>query len=254
MRNTTVLSTTPTLLLNILLRQRHRPLVSRPRRRSLHPTPPIIQIILSRLNILIYPLTDLQKRPLDVLPALRACLDILHHLILATPLLRLLLCHLPLVLLVGIAGDGGGGREVRLVADEDYDNIVFGDLAEVVQPGGHGVEGRAARDVEDEQGAGCAAEVGARDGFVGFLPGRVPEAQLHVLLALVLLLALDIVRRPCLGRTGGDGGVVDVVLQACWRTDWDYAGAELDADGDVVVGDEAAFTEPDGQLRLSAAC
>jgi len=36
------------------------------------------------------------------------------------------------------------------------------------------------------------------------------------------------------------------VLEARRRADGNYAGAELDADGDVVVGDEAAFAESDG--------
>lgn len=41
------------------------------------------------------------------------------------------------------------------------------------------LEGGAARDVVDEEGAGRAAEIGARDGFVGFLPGGVPQGEFH---------------------------------------------------------------------------
>jgi len=43
--------------------------------------------------------------------------------------------------------------------------------------------------------------------------------------------------------------VIDTVLEARGGSDLDYARAELDADGYVVVGDEAAFAESDRQLR-----
>lgn len=46
--------------------------------------------------------------------------------------------------------------------------------------------------------------------------------------------------------------VIDTVLEARGGSDLDYARAELDADGYVVVGDEAAFAESDRQLRTSA--
>lgn len=161
------------------------PQIDRPgtpsRTRPLYPTPPIIQIILPSLDILMDPLRHPDKSPLDIIPTLRARLDVLQHAISSTPLLGLFAGDLSLVL--RIAGcDGRGGREVRLVAHEDDDDVVLGDLAQVVEPGCHGGEGVAARDVEDEQGAGGAAEVGPCDGFVGFLSGCVPEGELHVFL------------------------------------------------------------------------
>ena len=88
-------------------------------------------------------------------------------------------------------GNETGGREVGLVADEDDDDAFLCDLAQVVQPAGDGVESGAAGDVVDEEGAGCTAEVGARDGFVGFLAGGVPEGEFHAFLV---------------GRWGGVGG------------------------------------------------
>ncbi len=66
------------------------------------------------------------------------------------------------------------------------------------------------------------------------------------MLLLRILRRRRIVRRSRLHGVG----VVDVVFEARWRSDGDYAGAELDADGDVVVGDEAAFAETDRQLGL----
>lgn len=154
------------------------PQIDRPgtstRTRPLHPTPPIIQIILPGLNILMDPLRYSDKSSLDIIPTLRARLDVLQDAIGSTPLLGLFTGDLSLVL--RIAGRDGRGRgEVGLVADEDDDDVVLGDLAQVVEPGCHGGEGVAARDVEDEQGARGSTEVGPGDGFVGFLSGCVPE-------------------------------------------------------------------------------
>ena len=42
------------------------------------------------------------------------------------------------------------------------------------------------------------------------------------------------------------------MLEARGGSDGHYAAAELDADGYVVVGDEAAFAESDGQLGVVA--
>ncbi|KAI7092162.1 hypothetical protein KC356_g138 [Hortaea werneckii] len=147
------------------------PQIDRPsttsRTRALHSAPSIIQIVLPSLDILMDPLRHPHKSPLDIIPALRARLDVLQHAIRPTPLLGLFAGDLSLVLRV--AGcDGRGRREVGLVANQDDDDVVLGDLAQVVEPGRHGGEGVAARDVEDEQGARGSAE---RDSFMCFCCG-----------------------------------------------------------------------------------
>jgi hypothetical protein len=48
--------------------------------------------------------------------------------------------------------------------------------------------------------------------------------------------------------------VVDVVLQAGWRTYGHNPRSEFDAYGDIVVGDKAAFAKADCQLLASAKC
>ena len=65
-----------------------------------------------------------------------------------------------------------------------------------------------------------------------------------MLLLIAFLLRFGIIRGGGLG--GRRRRIIDVIFQACWGSDWDYPGSELDADGDIVVGNEAAFTKPDG--------
>lgn len=77
----------------------------------------------------------------------------------------------------------------------------------------------ATGDVVDQQGAGCAAEVRLCDGAEGLLAGRVPDLELDLLAV----------------RDGND------------------AGAEFDADCNVVGGVEAAFAEADGERGFAAA-
>merc|ERR1711915_782601 len=88
------------------------PQIDRPgtstRTRPLHPTPPIIQIILPGLNILMDPLRYSDKSSLDIIPTLRARLDVLQDAIGSTPLLGLFTGDLSLVL--RIAGRDGRGR------------------------------------------------------------------------------------------------------------------------------------------------
>lgn len=98
------------------------------------------------------------------------------------------------------------------------------------------LEGGAARDVEDEEGAAGAAEIGARDGGVGFLARGVPEGELHAFLP----------PRGIVGRGGGVGGG-GVRGRGGGGADGDDARAEFHADGYVVVGGEAAFAEADRQ-------
>lgn len=78
-------------------------------------------------------------------------------------------------------------------------------------------EGVAPRDVVDQERAGGAAKVGFGDGAERLLAGCVPDLEFDLF-----------------GVVGGVAG--------------DDAGAEFDADGDVVGGVEAAFAEPDCKL------
>jgi hypothetical protein len=61
-----------------------------------------------------------------------------------------------------------------------------------------------------------------------------------LLLRCILLRLSRIVGRSRLRRRTS-GGVIDVVFEAGGRAYGDDARAEFDADGDVVVGDKAAF-------------
>lgn len=88
-------------------------------------------------------------------------------------------------------------------------------LPQLRQPGDAADEGCAPGDVIDKERTGGSAEVGLGDCPEGFLPGGVPDLELDAS-----------------GRVGGDE---------------DGPGTEFDADGDVVVGLEAAFAEADGQ-------
>lgn len=54
--------------------------------------------------------------------------------------------------------------------------------------------------------------------------------------------------RGCFRSRGGRGGVIDVVFETRRRTNGDDSGAEFDADGYVVVGNEATFAEANRQL------
>lgn len=72
---------------------------------------------------------------------------------------------------------------------------------------------------------------------------------------LLLWLCISFRIRTLRDRSSGGGcgrGIVDVVLQTSGWTDRDDPRAELDTDGHIVVRDEAAFTESDGQLEQSA--
>lgn len=226
-----------------------------PRTRSLDTGPPIIEVVFPGLDVIVYPLGDAHKGLFDVLAALCARLDVLEDAVPLGPLLGLLLCHLTLVVAVPVLPLG----EVGLVADEDDDDVGLGDLAQVVEPVGHVLEGLFAAEVEDEEGAAGAAEVGARDGFVCFLAGGVPEGQLHVLLGPLVCGSRN---TRGLGEAGGGCAAVRVRLgfrgrgrgrEGVWGTDGDDAGAELDADCHVVVRGEAAFAEADGEGGFAAA-
>src|SRR5436190_17621916 len=83
---------------------------------ALHTAPPIGQIISPCLDILVYPLRDLQKRPLDSFPALGARLYILHHAFPPAPFLCLLPRHLAPVPALCVCALGG---EIALVPDEN---------------------------------------------------------------------------------------------------------------------------------------
>ncbi|KUI58748.1 hypothetical protein VP1G_11036 [Cytospora mali] len=121
---------------------------------ALDTRPPVIEVILAGLYVLIYPLRDGQEGLLDVLAGLGAGLDVAQDAVLPRPGRGLL--GGDLALLVG---------QVGLVADEDDDDVGLGDLAQVVEPVGHVEEGRLPAEVEDEEGARGAPEVGPRDGL-----------------------------------------------------------------------------------------
>lgn len=106
------------------------------------------------------------------------------------------------------------------------------------------LEGAAAGDVVDEEGTAGAAEVGARDGFVRLLAGGVPEGEFHAFSPVTGIFVGAAV------LVSGRGWVSSVVVR--WRgggrwagADGDDAGAEFNADGDVVVLHETAFAETD---------
>lgn len=106
------------------------------------------------------------------------------------------------------------------------------------------VESAATGDVEDQQGAARAPEIGASDGFVCFLAGGVPEREFHPFplggrVVGVLMLVVVVVVSVVVGG-GCDGG-----------TDGDDSRTEFDADGHIVVLDEATLTEPDGKRRFA---
>ena len=73
-----------------------------------------------------------------------------------------------------------------------------------MQPRGYSVKGGAAGDVVDEQGTRGTAEIGARDRFVRFLTGGVPEGEFHALLIWGLVGGLG-VGRGLAGSTGRGG-------------------------------------------------
>ena len=201
--------------------------------RSLDARSPVVEIVLAGLDVLVYPLGDAHEGLLDVLAALGARLDVLHDAVALRPLLGLLPGDLALVPLLP--------RQVRLVADEDDHYVGLGDLPQVAQPVGDVLEGLLAGEVEDEEGAAGAAKVRPRDRLVRLLAGRVPEAELHVLLGGV----------PRGFRQAGVVVLIGGGLRVR-RADGDDAGAELNADGDVVMGGEAALAQADGQAGLAA--
>jgi len=110
-------------------------------------------------------------------------------------------------------------REVALVADEHDDEVGVTRLARLLQPPREVVERVTAGDVVDEQRARGAAIEATGDGAERLLAGCVPDLKL-------------------------DGVAVDRV----------EAGAELDADGEVVQGLEALVGELQEQARLADAC
>ena len=93
---------------------------------TLHPTPSIIQIIFARLDVLVYPLGDFEKGPFDSFTTLGAGLDVFHHSLPLAPVFGFLSRDgtLPPPVHVGtLAG------QVGLVAHQDDDNALFGDLS-----------------------------------------------------------------------------------------------------------------------------
>jgi hypothetical protein len=177
-------STTPTL--RLLRRQPHSPTTT-PLPRPLNPAPPIIQIINPRLNVLINPLRHTPKRLFHTLPTLRARLHILQHAVPLRPLRRLLRRHFPLIPSTGAVATGLARRlrrQVAFIPNQNDNDVLIGDRPQILQPVLHVQERGAPRDIKDQQRARRAAEIGPRDGFVGFLAGGVPEAELEVLLRL----------------------------------------------------------------------
>lgn len=222
--------------------QLHLPVTTRAR--PLDARPPVIQIILARLDVVKYPLGNPHKGLLDIFSALGTRLNILQHAVPPRPLLCLFPRHLPLVLLLL--------RQVRLVAHQDDDDVRLRNLPQVIQPVRHVLKRLSAGEVEDKEGAARTAEVGACDGLVGLLAGRVPEGQLHVLLGRFAgvpgrlgeaIRRAGRCRRP---RGGVYGGGEEAGGLGVRRADRDDARAEFHADGDVVMGGEAALTEADG--------
>lgn len=166
-------------------RQFHLPATSAAGTRTLDAGPPVVQVVLARLYVLVYALGDAHKGVFHILAALGARLDVLEDAVAARPRLRLLPRNLSLVLPGAAVSFLRRLGEVGFVADEDDDNVRLGDLAEVVEPVGDVVKGGLAREVKDEERARGAAEVGAGDGFVRLLAGRVPQGELHVLLGVL---------------------------------------------------------------------
>ena len=111
---------------------------------TLDATSPIIQIVFARLDILVDSFGHLEEGSLDTLSGLGARLDVAHHTLSAAPVLGFFLGDgAPIVVALLLV------REIALVADEDDDDVLVGDLAEIVEPAGGGVEGGAAGYVED---------------------------------------------------------------------------------------------------------
>lgn len=113
----------------------------------------VIEVVFARVDVLEDALGDAHECLLDILARLSRGLDVLQNAVAAGPFFGLLLGHLALVL--------GRLGLVEFVADEDDDDVWVGDRAQVIQPVSNVVEGRFASYVENEQGAGCATEIGA---------------------------------------------------------------------------------------------
>ena len=70
---------------------------------------------------------------------------------------------------------------VPLVPDEHDDHVGVGVLPGVLEPRGQVVEGVPPRDVVDEEGAGRATVVGARDGAERLLAGLGNNDTYHII-------------------------------------------------------------------------
>ena len=90
--------------------------------------------------------------------------------------------------------------QIALVSHQHDDNVCVGMIAELFQPACDVLVGLVLGDVVDKEGADCATVVGAGDGAVTLLAGRIPDLRL-------------------------DGLVVDL----------DAASGEFDADGGLAV-------------------
>jgi hypothetical protein len=109
---------------------------------ALDSTPSIIQIVFAGLDVLVDPFGNLEEGSLDTFSWFGTRLDVAHHTLSSAPVFGFFLgdCAPVVALLV---------REIALIADKDDDDVLVGDLAEIIQPSGGGLEGGATRDVED---------------------------------------------------------------------------------------------------------
>ena len=94
--------------------------------------------------------------------------------------LRLLLTNLPVIL------------EVALSRDHDSEDVLVRVLLDLRKPVRHVVEGGLARRIEGQDYAVCALVVRLGDGAEAFLPGCVPDLQLHILVVYFQVLYLKV--------------------------------------------------------------